>query len=388
MAEEMAGARHMAAPEAAGPMKIAAIAFTERGEELAKQTLTALEDCATSYSRGWGDERVPLGAWAQQAFRKADALLFVGAAGIAVRAIAPYVQSKVHDPAVLVMDESGTWVVPLLSGHIGGANRLARRIAGLVGARAVLTTATDARGVWAVDDWAAARGMAVSNPGRVKMVSGALLKGRSVVLRCGADIELLKPLPNHVEVITGPGYVDVAIAWESRVPAGALHLVPRCLVVGLGARRGAPAEDVEAAIKAVLEEAGADERALAGLASIDVKADEAGFCEVAAAHGLPFTTYSAEQLKGIEGSVSSSSFVAETVGVDNVCERAALAGGGRLLVPKTVRGQVTAALAVRPQRLDFADDFEGASDASRGADGAAASGAAAAAATDSGEDAR
>lgn len=334
-------------------MKVAIIAFTERGEELAGRVARGLEDCAVSYARGFGDGRAPLDAWARQAFAKADALIFVGAAGIAVRAIAPYVKSKVHDPAALVMDEGGSWVIPLLSGHIGGANRLARRVAGIAGARPVLTTATDGRGLWAVDDWAAAYGMTVANPGRIKMVSSALLRGRTVAVRTGEDITLEKPLPEHVEVVTGPGYVDAVVAWERHVPAGALHLIPRCLTVGVGCRRGAPSADIEAAVNAVLDEADADPRAVTGLASIDIKADEPGIRDVCARMGLQLKTYSAAELAEVAGSVSPSAFVEQAVGVDNVCERAALAEGGRLLVGKTVRGQATAALTALPQSFGF-----------------------------------
>ena len=97
---------------------------------------------------------VTLAGWTAQQFAAADALVFVGAAGIAVRAIAPHCQSKATDPAVVVLDECGRFAVPLLSGHLGGANDLACRLGAACGAVPVITTATDANGLFAVDEWA------------------------------------------------------------------------------------------------------------------------------------------------------------------------------------------------------------------------------------------
>ena len=121
-----------------------------------------------------------LAGWTAQQFAAADALVFVGAAGIAVRAIAPHCQSKATDPAVVVLDECGRFAVPLLSGHLGGANDLACRLAAACGAVPVITTATDANGLFAVDEWAKKQNCAVWETPRIKLVSGALLAGKTV----------------------------------------------------------------------------------------------------------------------------------------------------------------------------------------------------------------
>ncbi|MFR8401852.1 MAG: cobalamin biosynthesis central domain-containing protein [Faecalibacterium prausnitzii] len=156
-------------------MSRAYLAFTAKGEALAHRLAEALPG---SVSRCGGD--VTLKGWTAEHFAQDEALIFVGAVGIAVRAIAPHCRSKAADPAVVVVDEGGNFAVPLLSGHLGGANALARALAGICGAVPVITTATDVNGLFAVDLWAKAQNCAVLEPERIKRVSGALLAGQTV----------------------------------------------------------------------------------------------------------------------------------------------------------------------------------------------------------------
>lgn len=151
-----------------------------------------------SVSRGFGEGKVDLRAWTALAWEASDALLFVGAAGIAVRAIAPHVASKASDSAVVAIDEAGRFAVPLLSGHLGGANELAQTVARVAGAIPVITTATDVRGVWAVDTWARRAGLAVSNPEAIKRVSARLLSGGRVALY--SDMPISGQPPEGVDI--------------------------------------------------------------------------------------------------------------------------------------------------------------------------------------------
>ena len=140
-------------------MRVELIAFTARGNALAERLAAELTGagCPAACTR----EGLRVEEWAARAFGRSEALVFVGAAGIAVRAIAPCLRHKSTDPAVVVVDEAGRYAVPILSGHLGGANDLARRIAALTGAEAVLTTATDVNGVFAADQWARRQGLLV-----------------------------------------------------------------------------------------------------------------------------------------------------------------------------------------------------------------------------------
>lgn len=325
-------------------MNCAYLAFTAKGLALAQQLA---QTCPGSVSRcGLGG--VTLAGWTAQQFAAADALVFVGAAGIAVRAIAPHCKSKASDPAVVVLDECGRFAVPILSGHLGGANELARRLAAVCGAVPVITTATDANGVFAVDEWARHQNCAVLEPERIKKVSGALLAGRTV--RFASDWPIAGSPP--------AGLAEDAAAPELALtlcPAGdALHLVPRIGVLGVGCRRGTSADTLAEAFAAFCAQAGFAPQCIAAAASIDLKQNEAGLLAFCQSRGWPVEFFTAEQLRQAPGSFTPSAFVQSVTGVDNVCERAAvLAAGGPLVFHKFARTGVTFALAVRP----FAPDW-------------------------------
>ncbi|MBQ4416882.1 MAG: cobalamin biosynthesis protein CbiG, partial [Butyrivibrio sp.] len=153
------------------------LCFSERGYQLAERIRAA-----TGGDISRTGAQLTLDAWTRDAFASYDALIYIGASGIAVRAVAPYLKDKTTDPAVLVIDETGRFVIPLVSGHLGGSNALAKRIADITGAEAVITTATDRHGVFAVDEWARVQGFYVANPERFKSVSAMLFNGESVTV--------------------------------------------------------------------------------------------------------------------------------------------------------------------------------------------------------------
>ena len=204
-------------------------------------------------------------------------------------------RDKFSDPAVVSVDEAGRFVVPLLSGHVGGANELARRVAALTGGQAAVSTATDVNGLFAVDVWARERGMALTDRTLAKEVSAALLEGRPV----GFASDFGHPCPEGLT--TGPAELGVWITdrtGEGPFPR-ALRLVLRSLILGIGCRRGTPEAAIAAAADAAL--AGLAPEAVAGVATIDLKKDEPGLLAFCARRGLPLTTYSAEALAAVEG---------------------------------------------------------------------------------------
>lgn len=334
------------------------VSFTEVGAHTARKAAALLPDFLTERYARTVDPSLAgtqLARFAQQAMVDCDLIVFVGAAGIAVRAVAPYLAGKAFDPAVLVIDEAGRFVIPILSGHLGGANALAQRLADGLGAQAVITTATDGRAAFAVDTWAAAHGCAVVDPENIKHVSGALLRGEPVGLRSDFSVEGRLPAQVTLDGTPDSGFV---IGFDTKAApfAHTLHLVPRVVFLGVGCRKGTDAQTIEQAAQAALDSAGVPWEAVRGVASIDVKQNEPGllrFCEV---HGLPLTVFSADTLQSVRGDFTPSDFVARTVGVDNVCERAAVcaAAGGTLLCRKTAQNGVTTALA----QQDFCACFE------------------------------
>lgn len=333
------------------------VSFTAAGAQTAARCAALLPDFRCErYARtvDLSLSGTSLARFAQQAMVDCDLIVFVGAAGIAVRAVAPYLMGKAYDPAVIVIDEAGRFVIPLLSGHLGGANALAERLADGLGAQAIVTTATDGREVFAVDSWARAHGCVVVDPQHIKYVSGALLRGETVGVR--SDFPVDGRLPAHIS-LQADAESGFAISYDTKAApfAHTLHLVPRLVHIGIGCRRGTPVERIEAAVRAALDAAGVPRGAVCGAASIDVKRDEPGLLLFGAQAGLPLAFFSVEELRRPAGDFTPSAFVEQAVGVDNVCERAAVcaAGGGRLLCRKTARDGVTVALAEWPWRARF-----------------------------------
>lgn len=328
---------------------IGIIAFTRRGCTLARQLADQLDAQPISvsgparFAAELGiDAYESLEAWTREHFAENDALVFVGACGIAVRAIAPHVCDKFSDPAVVSIDEAGLFVVPLLSGHVGGANELARTVARITGGQAAVSTATDVNGLFAVDEWATRHGYALIERSIAKEISAALLEGRPVGFV--SDFEL-----DDVPAGVADDESDLGFAVtldDTAMPfTRTLHLVPRVVTVGVGCRRGTDTATFESAVLEALAEAHVSTSAVAAIASIDVKKDEPAIHELASKMGWRCVFYTAEQLAAVPGDFAPSDFVRQTVGVDNVCERAACAEGGTLISGKRAGNGVTVAIA-------------------------------------------
>ena len=286
-----------------------------------------------------------------------DAIIFVGATGIAVRAIAPFICGKAVDPAVLVIDEAGRYVISLLSGHLGGANALARTAASLIEAEPIITTATDAESAFAVDTFAKENGFLLTDLRKAKEVSAKVLRGEKLRIYSDIPMERLvqRPARHEAELVPAQDIdrADIVISYRTKLlnQATGLRLIAKRVHVGLGARKGVTQAEVAAAVATCLEDAGIDPRAVVALASIDLKKQEAGILAYSYESGVPFVTYTAEELRTVEGVFAGSSFVQSVTGVANVCERAAAYAAGRsghaeVLVHKTIHGSVTTAVAV------------------------------------------
>ena len=348
------------------------IAFTEQGCRTARAIARALESKDARYACAVaGPERFAakcevsayenLTAWTREAFAQADGIVFVSAMGIAVRAIAPFVVDKFADPAVVCVDEKASFAIPLLSGHVGGANDLARAIADCMGATPVVSTATDVNGLFAVDQWAREQDMAIVGRAAAKAVSASLLSGESVGFATPFDV--VGDLPQGIfrareGEVTGCDVGFVVALDTATVPfEQTLHLVPRIVTVGVGCKRDTESAKLEAAVAAALGQAGVDVRAVRTVASIDIKADEPAIAHLASQHGWETRFFTSDELAAVEGDFAASDFVRETTGVDNVCERSAIcaAHDGSLLLGKQAGDGVTVALAADAFTVAFAD---------------------------------
>jgi cobalt-precorrin 5A hydrolase/precorrin-3B C17-methyltransferase len=307
-------------------------------------TTAAGRASAARLAAHWPDTRSYAIADLETAWRECDALVCFLAVGATVRLIAPLLNDKITDPAVVCVDEISRFAVPVVGGH-HGANALAEQVAEALGATPVVTTATDSTGIPGLDTlgWA--------YEGDVAAVSRALLDGEPVALWQDGQTWPLPALPAHpVEVLplTGPAIL-VTDRTDLTLPTPSVVLRPPSLTVGAGASRGVSATKVLELITAALDDAHLSPASVHAVASVDAKADETGLLDAAAALGLALTTYSPEQLASV-AVPNPSAAVQDAVGTPSVAEAAALAGGQNLLVPKRKSAMATVAVSRRQAR--------------------------------------
>ncbi len=291
----------------------------------------------------------------RQAFETKTPLVAIMATGIVVRQVAPLLQGKDQDPAIVVMDERGRFAISLLSGHLGGANALAQTVAAAVAATPVITTASDVQGLPAIDILASQLGLIIENLDAVKFIQTAWLSGQPVrlidpqdyVTPVLAEVAGLV-LPVSEEVLQtgqiGPGiYVGCR---EYDWPAAWLRLRPKMLVVGVGCNRGTTAAEILELLDDTLRQRRLSRHCLRCLASITLKQTEPGLLAAARSLGVPVQWFTPQELAAI-AVPNPSPVVQRHLGVASVCEAAALkaAGAATLLVTKQKTANVTLAIA-------------------------------------------
>lgn len=289
----------------------------------------------------------PVGDAVRAAFAECEQLVCFLATGAVVRLVAPLLGDKTADPGVVCVDEGGRFAVSLVGGHGGGANELARDVGELLGAEPVVTTATDAAGLPGLDT------LGFPVEGDVAAVSRALLDGEPVALKA----ELAWPLP--ALKVTEEGGAEYTVRLTDRLVDAAereVVLRPPSLVVGVGASKGAPVDEVLGLVEDALRDAGLSVRSVAELATVDAKSEEPGIVQAAQRLGVPLVTYSADELAAVEVPNPSDAPLA-AVGTPSVAEAAALVQGGELLVPKRksaredgLPAMATCAVVRRPAR--------------------------------------
>ncbi len=299
-----------------------------------------------------------------------DALVFVVSLGAVVRTIAPLLKSKDEDPAVVAVDDAGRFAVSVLSGHVGGANALAERVAAALGATAVVTTASDALGSLAVDILGRHLGWTLEGKDRVTAASAAVVNERPVafVQECGERSWWTRPtpLPAHIRVFpdiasaraAGPFEAWLVVsdrsteALQSELGADrdrAVFYRPKTLCLGMGCDAGAAEGEAWELVESSLAEAGLSPASVAALASIDLKAGEEALLALARRLGVEPVFYTRDELnaKGVRS--PANPVVEKYTGAVGVSEPAAMlaAGADALVVPKRKSRCVTLAVARR-----------------------------------------
>ena len=350
-----------------------------------------------------------LSEWTRNRFHSGEQLLFIGACGIAVRSIAPFINGKDTDPAVLVMDDNARYVIPILSGHLGGANETAQLISKITGAVPVITTATDVNCRFAVDLFAKNNDLVIGELGKVKHISAAVLQGKRVDMILDEMVELddcKTETPKEVRVIKTGDEIAASDQYDSQaivlisnkklpylytngelaestqhsntevtktilqlcmqhskhfgksVEANQtiLQLYPKNLILGVGCKSGKSMSELECFLTKQLEARKLAMESVCCIASIDKKAEEKGIIALCQKYNWRFVTFPAELLMKQQGSFSASEFVRQTVGADNVCERSVMAAGAeRLLQQKTCQNGMTLAIGEITRRIRFGE---------------------------------
>ena len=341
-------------------MRVWCVSFTARGAGLCRKVIRVMTEdgyeCqGFAMPRDAADGLFPLkegiNAWTEKAFQNAQIIVFIGACGIAVRAIAPYLKDKFLDPAVVSIDEFGQFVIPLLSGHVGGANSCAVYLAGRLKATPVVSTATDLNGCFAVDRFASEYHLYLSDRDIAKEVSVALLRRETVFLK--------NEFPDRYSISLFPGLVCsdfgklgilISLSDVKKPFERTLTLIPKQISVGIGCKKETAFEMIESAVQCALAAADISIHAVKCVRSVSLKAEEPGILKFCERYGVPFLTDSPEVLNQLEGEFSPSEFVQKVVGIDNVCERSAVSGGGKLLLKKQKYPSVTVAIALEEER--------------------------------------
>lgn len=311
---------------------------------------------------------------------RSDALVFVMASGIVVRMVAPYIQSKTKDPAVIVIDQNGQFVISLLSGHLGGANALAKKLAAVCGGTPVITTATDVEGVPAMDVFAKENHLSIENIEKLKFVSSAMIEGRPVtviserkiegtfpknvrLIYVGADCDSqLKSKREHSEKTAdwSEPAAAVVIAKEGSVYADCflpavpvLYLTLRPYIVGVGCKRDMAAAALSEAFSAFAACQKICAKNVRAFATIELKKDEAGIRALSEAAGAELLIFTKDEISAVDFDdaggqrIEQSEFVRQVTGVGSVSEACAYLGsdGGKILAGKTKYSGITFALA-------------------------------------------
>ncbi len=343
---------------------ITVFAVTDKGLALAGRISSIYPDVVVS---GPDDiKRGGLRAAVKEAFSSSRALFFIGAMGIAVRMVAPLLKGKHLDPAVVVMDDSARFVISLISGHLGGANELARELAAMYCAQPVITTATDAAGLACAEDISKAFSLVIQDVKKIKCVNSAILKGTAVLV-LDADRARIRAMRARFKG-AGPlrfstrypasgefgAVISITPFEASGVPPAleerTLVMRPKEFVLGIGCGKGVSAKEVRLAVDAALEKTGVSPLSIRSVATIEIKGNEPGLLRFASKAGLDISCFSAAELDRIRPPSGRSKIVYARTGTGSVCESAALISAGvkRIWLRKQKTGRVSVALARAP----------------------------------------
>ena len=342
-------------------MKATVFSVTEKGRILSKKFSDLLPEHTVSrftfykHSDNGSQPFTDMKAAVGTVFDYSDIIIFICACGIAVRSIAPFIKSKQTDPAVLVIDDNGKFVVSLLSGHIGGANSFTREIAHMISAEPVVTTATDIGGKFSPDSFAKANDLIITDMNAAKLIASAVLDNEKIGFISEYGFEIL---PDELEE-NQIHRCGIYIGTDDKKPFEVtLKLIPKNVVLGIGCKKNTPLEVIEKTVRDALENNNIPFERVCSVVTIDIKSDEKGLLDLCEKYTWDFSTYSSEELMSIDGDFTSSDFVKSITGADNICERScAIHTENGLIFKKYAENGVTVAASEKQIKIDFEKEF-------------------------------
>lgn len=332
-------------------MKVICFSYTDRGAEIASK-LEALSKSDYSFTHhrskelDGGVKGCLLENW-----NLVDGFVFISATGIAVRMISPFIKDKKTDPAIIVIDDMGNYVISLLSGHLGGANLLANYISEKINSQPIITTATDNRGIEAIDLFAQKKDYRMRNMKDITKLTTMMVDNKKIgyysedtsIINYNNIIRIkkLNNLPDYIE-----GLIVVSSKDDlGQIPLPYCQLVPKNINIGIGCRRGTEKEKILEAIDLEFKENNLLKDGIKSIGSVEVKKDEVGLLEAVDFLGKELEIFTIESIEKVEDMFDKSDFVKKTIGVYSVSEPVAYLLGGNLIVKKAIHSGITLSIA-------------------------------------------
>ena len=275
-------------------------------------------------------------------FSEFQGIVFISSTGIAVRLSAPYLKDKTRDPAIVVVDDLGRYAISLVSGHLGGANKLAEKIADVLACQPIITTASDGRGIEAIDLFAQKHGLIIESMQDVKMLTGMMVDGLEIQIISEVDVSI-----NYQHLVEEDPAGCIYVTSQERVECDLPHclLRPKNLALGLGCRKGKSSREILDAITRVFQEHHLSVKSICSIATIELKKDEPGILDACQTLGAELRIFAPDEIRQVQDRFSGSLFVESQVGVSAVSEPCAYLSGGDLIIGKTAINGITIAVA-------------------------------------------
>lgn len=332
-------------------MKLACLSFTEKGYELGER-ISDIKNPKHDISH-FNNSKINGGikGFIEKSWNYYDGFIFISATGIAIRMINPYIESKIKDPAIIVIDDMGQYAISLLSGHIGGANDITHWIAKEIGAIPVITTASDNRGIDAVDVFAKRNNYYIEDMQSAKVITSMMINEKKVGLYTEDEnkinyknIETIHDITN-IDPSSEGAIIVTSVENIGKIDIPYTMLRPKNINIGIGCRKGVDSQIIIEAINTALKEKNLSNRSIKAIGTVEVKKDELGIIKGADHFKCPLKIYTIEDILPIEDKFQKSQFVKDTIGVYSVSEPCAYLLGGELIIKKFKFNGVTISIS-------------------------------------------